>query len=401
MKDNRDWRFPRVWAAFLLLLIAITHRLWLPLTEFPSVPMVPGFSSKPGWVGWIPGILVVISAIAAIAMPARRPWAWLAVSGSLLLAFLFDQHRLQPWAYQSALYALVFASMPASAARRWLTPLAASVYLYSAAGKLDFQFTHTVGQDFLSAAAAPLGGLPEAIGPTARVRLAFLFPAIELAIGLGLLVPKTRRIAGVAAAIMHVALVGALGPWNLDHSLGVLTWNALLIVQACFLFVRREAAAGDGETAGWLAVAARAAVCLAVVLPIAERTGYWDHWLSWSLYSPHNSRVDVEIHGAAAEDLSETARRYLEPDADGDGWRSFAIDRWSLERLGAPIYPQARYQLAVAVAVARRAGIDSEIRAIVKGVSDRWTGRRAETRLLGRDELEARLEEYWLVSVPE
>ena len=54
---------------------------------------------------------------------------------------------------------------------------------------------------------------------------------------------------------------------------------------------------------------------------------------------------------------------------------------WSLQTLGVPIYPQARYQLAVAEKLAREHKLGSAIRVIVRGVSDRWTGERSRAEV--------------------
>ena len=43
-------------------------------------------------------------------------------------------------------------------------------------------------------------------------------------------------------------------------------------------------------------------------LPVVERWGYWDHWLSWSLYAPHSSRVKVEVADHGVERLPESLK---------------------------------------------------------------------------------------------
>ena len=53
----------------------------------------------------------------------------------------------------------------------------------------------------------------------------------------------------------------------------------------------------------------------------------------------------------------------LDEDVNDDGWRKLAIERWSLESRGVPIYPQARYQLALANEIAARMRLSDEIRA--------------------------------------
>lgn len=398
------WPFARIWAVCLVALVAATFRLWFPSGSYPIVPIFCCRWDGLSWMLWASSGLLVMAALLAASSRRWGRWGWTGVVAALLVGFVLDQHRLQPWAYQSLIYGLVFINMTASRARTWLMPLAASIYIYSAAGKLDFQFTHTVGQDFLNEVLAPLGGMPAAWTDEIRFRLALLFPVTELAIGIGLLLPGARRFAAFAAIGMHVCLVAILGPWGLAHSAGVLTWNLALVVQAWFLFLKPSPRRAEPQSSSsnhsaefsWGGIIARAAVIAALLLPLAERAGYWDHWLSWALYSPHSSRAEIEIHESVISELPDSAEPYIRNDRDGDGWRSLALDRWSLEQLGVPVYPQARYQLAAAVALIRDTNIQRQIRAIVLGPADRWDGRRFEKRLIGRSELREHLNQFWL-----
>src|SRR5690606_19491010 len=109
-------------------------------------------------------------------------------------------------------------------ARRLLIALTLSIYTYSALGKFDQQFLHTVGPDLVAAllpwlerGAEPGGGVLS----TAAVAL----PCAELGLAAMLALPRTRRLAGVAAIAMHSLLVLALGPLGLGHSYAVLAWN--------------------------------------------------------------------------------------------------------------------------------------------------------------------------------
>ncbi len=397
---------PRLWALFLLLLVAVTSGLWLiPAgeTEMPLIPLVSHGIDVAGFASIVPSITLIVGLLLVAADRLRSGPMWWLVAGSLTLCFLVDQHRLQPWAYQSAIYAVVFATMDRHNARRWLIPLAASVYVFSAAGKFDFQFAHTVGQDFLETISLPLGGLPENLSQSARATLAMIFPATELLAGIGLLFRPLRPIAAVVVILMHVSLIAVLGPWGLDHSTGVLAWNMLLIVQAYLLMLKPELhpqgagyAPRNVNRADLGPRFAQAVVVVALVAPLFERSGFWDHWTSWSLYSPHTSRVDIELHRSAMDTLDPAVRPFLDKDTDGDGWHELAINRWSLESRGAPIYPQARYQLALAAEIAKRNQLGNDIRVRLKSVSDRWTGRRREHLMLGRGEINDGLKFFWL-----
>lgn len=415
LAQQRRWLLPQAWGGCLLLLVAGTYRLWLSWPRSPdllSIPLVRCGIPIPGWFLLALSIALIAGLLLAVVSPQRCRWAWWLVGGALLASFLADQHRLQPWAYQGAAYALAFAAMDPRAARRWLIPLAASVYIYSAAGKFDFQFAHTVGQDFLGAVFDPLGGLPEALSVSTRAKLALILPATELLAGIGLLFQGARKASAVVIMLIHASLFAILGPWGLDHSAGVLIWNLALIAQAYLLMIRPVAPeSSDADAANSAPSQARAGArrrrttarlvqCLiigALAAPLLERSGYWDHWPSWSLYSPHTSRVEIELHGSALDRLDPGLRTFAQEDADGDGWRRIDIERWSLQSRGVPIYPQARYQLAVAARIAEEYQLDDEIRARVRGVADRWTGERAERWLASRGEIEQQLTSYWLI----
>ncbi len=211
---------------------------------------------------------------------------------------------------------------------------------------------------------------------------------------------------------MHLTLIAILGPWGRDHSNGVLIWNVLLIVQAYLLMLepawlesgQHDLHDAEGSGPGDCKPPPSRVACLfvqgvilvALVAPLLERYGYWDHWTSWSLYSPHTSRVDIELHRSAIDSLDPELKAFVEADSDEDGWQALDLGGWSLESRRVPIYPQARYQLAVAAEIASRYQLKDEIRAKLRGVSDRWTGRREEQQMLGRGEIQAGLNLFWL-----
>lgn len=433
-----EWLLPRLWAGFLLALLAATYRLWLPAGSFPPVPLIDVPAVAAGAISAIALAAMCLALLAGLFRSTAIGWSTVAIC--LATLFVLDQHRLQPWAYQSMIYALLFAALPAASAQRWMMVLTISIYLYSGLGKLDYQFAHSVGTTMLETAAAPLGGIPQQVSPSMRARAALMLPAVECLLGIGLIFAVSRRVAAIGVIAMHLGLIALLGPWGLDHSLGVLIWNGLLIVQAWWLFLRRPRAARGEQTADGMtsklgrasepdqsdpagsfeerrpgaailpasrpgaaiprgrlgSLVARGLVVAAVLLPLGERRGYWDHWLSWALYSPHSSRVEIELHRSILDSLGPDMRAFLEPDQDRDGWRRLDLSRWSLQRLGAPIYPQARYQLGLARAIARDSRLEQGIRVIVRGPADRWSGERERQFAIGPAELDRIAEQFWL-----
>jgi len=149
-------------------------------------------------------------------------------------------------------------------------------------------------------------------------------------------------------------------------------------------------------------VFARLVLILAMLLPLLERTSYWDHWLSWSLYAPHTSRVEIEVHDVAVDALPPSVVPFVVEGSDG--WHRVAIDRWSLEIVGVPIYPQARFQLGMAQAIANEIASHGDknvdgIRITIKSVANRWTGTRKEHWLQGKAEIDQAARKYWLLGV--
>ncbi len=383
--------FQRVWAGSLSLLIAVTWRLWFQAGDFPVVPIV--WDETQSRTEAIAATLTMLLGLAWILISRKfRRWPFWVVLACLAMLFIGNQHRLQPWAYQSFLYCVVFATMAPASMRRWVTAIAISVYIYSSLGKFDYQFIHTVGQDFVSSVLGP----PETASPDRwRLMLAFFLPAAELGVAIGLWLRRSRRAAGVLAMGMHGSLVLLLGPWWLDHSTGVVVWNACLIGQAWLLFVSPTTATRE-STSPMIALSliGQVVILIALVMPTAERWGYWDHWLSWSLYSPHTSRVTIEIHQSAIDTLPTGAVHNTSPPDDESNWVKIASDRWSLAELGVPVYPQARFQLGVARSLARALDDPSAIRVIIESTSNRRTGRRIEEWIQGRVAIEQACDAY-------
>jgi hypothetical protein len=206
-----------------------------------------------------------------------------------------------------------------------------------------------------------------------------------LLIALGLCFARTRRAALVAALLMHALLWVILGPVGLNHKPGVLIWNAYFMVQDVLLFCTFSdspaAAPSDVAPFGGRSVAQRcveAGVVAAVVLPLLAPTTWFDLWPAWGLYAPCAERVTLLVHRRGLEQLSDELQLLTESPQDPlDPWLALRLDRWSLESLGAPIYPQNRFQLGVAEAVITRYRLGHLARVARLPLARRFSGERA------------------------
>src|SRR5262249_47589530 len=144
---------------------------------------------------------MLLGLVGMLAAPAGR-WAKTSLvlyAASATAAILFDQMRMQPWAYQFVLLSLVLALAQAGAAIALVRLLIASFYFYSALTKLDYSFLHTLGQQFLASLAGACGLSVDGLSEQTRLSLALMFPLGELAIAIGLLWRRTRPVALLGA----------------------------------------------------------------------------------------------------------------------------------------------------------------------------------------------------------
>ncbi len=389
-----------------------THGLWLrPTTsEFPSIPFAQNLCGLPAVVDacLLGGLcLALLGMLAPIRRLDSLGWvrvqcAVICVCGCGLVAL--NQHRLQPWFYQLLLFAVVFTLANGWRQLQLLRYLVISVYCYSALGKWDYEFLHTVGQQFLAAVTGPLGMDIGHWSASSRLLAVAMLPLAELLLALALCIgtlkdsPGWRAWAGGIACLFHALLMLIFG-LGLRHSWGVVLWNLQFAVQAWLLFVaprvRQPQTARMPFQPGWVSLV----VGLAMALPLLERFGFWDHWPSWALYAPHSSRIELYVAQAAIHKLPADLQPLVERD-ESLLWLRVPLGQWSLAALGTPIYPQARFELGVARDIARRVDSEFTVRAVVLGTAQRFSGRRRSREFLGKSGIEQAANLFWLNTQP-
>lgn len=375
-----------------LALVGATCPLWTGTTDFPQVPLLAALRPVPLLVDWSLLVSLIAAWIAVLWKPAPQSAGrvgLLIAATALGLLILLNQHRLQPWAWQFLLVGLLIGSAaPAAALSAWRW-LAISIYVWSALSKLDVTFFQSHGPFLLEGLFRALGR-PEALGlwsETARNRLAAAIPVAELTVAVTLLIPRTRLAGLVGSITMHLVLLLALGPLGHGHQPGVLLWNLFFIGQNLLLFAR-PAVAGPAwreQSAGTRL--AWAITGFAILLPALEPFGGWDHWPGWAVYASRPERIYVSVADTDTEQLPEVLQPWLEPAGPFDPWRRLRIDRWSLAAVGAPIYPQDRFAVGVALAVARDSS-KPDVRITWDSPANRFTGKRTTQVVIGTEAVE-------------
>lgn len=283
---------------------------------------------------------------------------------ALLLLFLFalNLHRFQPWAYQFMLLGCLAGLGPTGALPARTLLLTASLYGYSAWSKFQPSFLNETGSVLASLLVEPTQ-VPGAVQSLAQ--WAVLFPALELAVGLGMLTSRTRKLALMGSLFMHSVLIGLLGPWGLQHAWPVLLWNGYFLIQNLLLLRLPTLSLADawGEQAAeqqknpWTLVAGRSVLVGCLLWPALAPWGWCDDWPAWALYSSRGAKVRLLLNVSQATEFANKVPAGWAPylvKTSAEDWQELRLDWWSLKASGAPLYPAPRFSVELACWVGSR-----------------------------------------------
>lgn len=409
----------------VLALVGVTWKLWTPQDVFPRVPLFRW--APPDWWDWLSFGLIAVSGLGLGVGPSRFTRSFTAtLAAGLAIAFLCDQHRLQPWAWQFFILSLLvtLADKPLQwHGWQWLT---ISIYFYSALSKFDDHFYFYASGQLEHFAGARL--FPQGIPSwylayrSIWVWVARLCPVGELAIA-GLLVFRRGKNLGVIMAVlMHMVLITILGPYGLRHSQGVLLWNLWFMVQTLGSFAGNwlesvlkpsmvlQLSPMSASQRKWERLSreisqfiARAILVFVLAWPATRPWGLCDFWIGWAVYVPLNEQIDVQINKDA---VHEKSPRFSLPVwwtiPDEFAFYHPDIGEWSLIELRVPEYPHRRCRLA--------AVLDLAIRKELKDISVNITPSRGRYKtpwslnlslhLNGVDEINHYCRRFWFNAYP-
>ncbi len=371
--------------------------LWVASSEIARVPWISNLVQPPSWIERV-GIILALSGL-VLAGAGVRPRRCLAATICLLIGFvLFDQERFQPWLYQYLVVGLGLASLTDRAGLTFARLYLVGLYVHSGLSKLDVSFLNQLGPVMLDTLLSGLGLHPQGWTQSDRTLLILAMPLSEISIGLGFLSRSFVRVALAGSIVLHVTLIGILGPWGLDHSTNVLVWNGLILVGNVVL-TSGKPLWGWPEFATLWACPTLGVLIAVSLLPFLEPWGWFDTWPSHALYASHAERTELYFYADDVDHLPASIRSHLVR-STLPNWVRLDLTALSRYQHGTPLYPQSRSTNGVAEDLTLRYGGLHPTRVLQWGRADRWTGRRSRLEMIGIEAIRQHGDTYWLNAHP-
>jgi len=356
-------------AGFLL-----SHRLWISTRAYPLVPVLHGLPAIRFPLDYIcaGSLFLLLWAIAIASKPRAYIFSFAAL---LIFLALYDQSRWQPWVY---LYLFILLSLSCFSGKaddirgqenalNVCRLIVGATYFYSGLQKMNRHFEAM--------------GVVGIMGPrAANLPLLHLWPWVmavaEVSLGIGLLTRRYRNLAVAAAVGMHAFILFScivlLPHWNSV----IWPWNLTMIAFLLLLFWNADVSFAELVWRNPLLLQ-KAVLVLFGILPFLSFFGWWDSYLSASLYSANVPEARLIFRGNVRSQLPSSVRNYVKqlPAA------TYMLDvgTWSIGELNVPPYPAMRVYRALGAAVCKYSDNSPDVALLMRD-KDTWLKQGQQTQ---------------------
>jgi len=326
-------------AIFFFIAKIISWKLWLTNRRFPLIPAFDFLQIvSPGT-----HLLLYTTSIILLLLVIIKPQQYKLLSTVIIvevLSCILDQNRWQPWEYQYVfmLFILLVNRNNEKNILFMLLIVICSTYFYSGLQKVNPHFIkqvwgHTVLRDFLH--------LPSNITLQSNIlRLGYFLPLLEITLGIGLLLKKTRRIAIYTLLAMHILILMLIGPFGLWYNIIVWPWNLAMMA---FLLIFLKQNIDTPDISSLISQKVNLLILIVcIIFPLLNFWGYWDFYFSSSLYSGRIDICYIELHHPDKNfELKEFYRKKNATDTVANK-EMILLQDWALKELNTPPCPQVR-----------------------------------------------------------
>jgi len=324
---------------FWLIVKVIGWRMWTTCRLFPTAPVFESLDQVPAVVH----IILLALSLLCISMLLFFDKNKFIMVGLLMIEIcscLLDQNRWQPYEYQCLFIIFLFlvnANKP-KLILTLFTIVLASTYFYSGLGKLNSGFLHTVWVQIILKSFLKV---PSNITSNHYLYNAgYLLGLFELVAGTGLVFSKTKKAAAIALILMHLSILLLLGPLGgLNYNIIVWPWNMVMIVYLYLIFIKKQESVTTLKYVftGWNKLVF-VAWC---ILPALHFIGYWDGFLSSSMYSGKAPKMIICI-----KDTSKCRQLHAFYGKEGykicNGQAYIELQNWAINETNAIPNPEIR-----------------------------------------------------------
>ena len=319
--------------------ILLSPNLWISDDRF--FPMLKPFEIIPSLASPVDLILISLFVVLCFVwlFYENRIIGLMAI-GSLGAMLLQDQMRWQPWVYLYFLLLIPFLLQSNNATNRRLVLIClqwivAGVYIWSGIHKWNLNFVEGTFAHIIKSSG---------IGAEFQTwkKVGYMIPFIEVSTGLALITPKFRKAGIYIAIITHVVILLYLSSVALEPNSIVYPWNIAMIVLVYLLFWKTS----DTLFVTFREIQVNFLLLIPVVMiwlfPLLNLFGYWDHYLSFSLYSSKPSRFYIAIEKGEIHKIDKRLKNYFADIQGLQGGQLIDVDKWAFSQLNVPFYPEMR-----------------------------------------------------------
>jgi hypothetical protein len=365
---DRLWLLKISLALALLVEFLLSPKLWVASRVYPLTPIFEWLPTVPPLIDRLWLVLLLFLLLAIVVARRARVYiiAFVVLAG---LLSLFDQSRWQPWFYQFVFMLAALVLYPwgeqdpqkREATLNICRLIVACTYFWSGFQKLNTSFVEDVFPWLVAPLVALLpGSLEELTRP-----LGIAIPFVEASIGVGLLT-RFRNAAVILALGMHVFILLCIGPFGHDWNTIVWPWNVAMIAFVVILFWRVEGFSAKRVLIPLTSPFHGLALLLFGIMPLFSFFGFWDSYLSASLYSGNTKGATIYVSEAVKSRLPETIRD-LALKSEAGGTNLVSIADWSFKELNVSPYLESRVFKNAARHVCAYTEQPAEVKLVISG----------------------------------
>ena len=329
----------RIICFFWLIAKVMSWKVWLAERLFPIVPPF-NFLFVPSVVHLVLFIFSLVTLLALFIFPSKK-LLLISVIVIEILSCVLDQNRWQAWEYQYIFItlALVINYKNERNAISSILFIFITVYIFSGIGKMNPVFSQGIQNEM-----AHSGIFHESNSYLYNLLIyhtGYFTGIIEVLSGVGLLFRGTKKNSALLLILMHIIIIVLFGPWAINYDVTILPWNFAFILILYVFFIRNPAVSINFQVLkkGWNLLF----IVFFGLLPILNFFGYWDFFLSSSLFSYKPPDMYVYIHKQGSSKVLQPFFTHTKTNFFKDSNTVLLnIRAWSFQEMQSPAYPEIR-----------------------------------------------------------